>query len=214
MLACTACIHACRSFSDSACSMQLLQIQHSLEWHKAPGCQRGCLTDHWRNLGRPTLTLWGKPPRNRTSSRYPHRVWQNTISDPPPPRSGNPATAPLTVQIRHLLQHSCVCQKYATNVIYCDLSKELHLELLLVDQLAVLYWKPSPSNRNKTQDYTSIFIWPISSHFHLPVPGLESVARPLEEVPLHHHAIGCIYIEFQLGIIIRKILMEKRKGAE
>lgn len=90
----------------AACSS--CRYKTSLEWHKATGCQRSCLTAHWRNLGRATLTLWGKPPRNRTSSRYPHRVWQNTISDPPPPRSGNPATAQLTVNIRHLRQRSCL----------------------------------------------------------------------------------------------------------
>lgn len=46
------------------------------------------------------------------------------------------------------------------------------------------------------------------SHFPslLPVPGLERIAGPLEEVALHDHAIGCIHIEFQLGVIIRKVL--------
>lgn len=40
----------------------------------------------------------------------------------------------------------------------------------------------------------------------LPVPGLKRVAGPLEEVALHDDTIGGIHIEFQLGIVIRKVL--------
>lgn len=39
-----------------------------------------------------------------------------------------------------------------------------------------------------------------------PVPGLESVAGPLEEITLHHHAVGRIDIELQLGVIIGEVL--------
>lgn len=40
----------------------------------------------------------------------------------------------------------------------------------------------------------------------LPVPGLESITGPLEEVALHDHAIWCVHVEFQLGVIVRKVL--------
>lgn len=40
----------------------------------------------------------------------------------------------------------------------------------------------------------------------LPVPGLESIAGPLEQVALHDHTIGRIHVEFQLGVIVRKVL--------
>lgn len=42
--------------------------------------------------------------------------------------------------------------------------------------------------------------------FFLPVPGLESITGPLEEIALHDHTIGCIHIEFQLGVIVGKVL--------
>lgn len=40
----------------------------------------------------------------------------------------------------------------------------------------------------------------------LPVPGLECIAGPLKKIALHDHTIGCIHVEFQLWIIVRKIL--------
>lgn len=46
----------------------------------------------------------------------------------------------------------------------------------------------------------------ISFYFHLPVPGLECITGPLEEIALHDHTIGCIHIEFQFGVIVGKVL--------
>lgn len=91
-----------------------LSLQHAapadastLHVHTAAGCERGCLTAHWRILGRPPLTSWGTPPQNRTSSHYLHMVWQNTVSDPPPPQSVNPTVAQRRVNIDQLWRHSC-----------------------------------------------------------------------------------------------------------
>lgn len=40
----------------------------------------------------------------------------------------------------------------------------------------------------------------------LPVPGLESIAGSLEQIALHDHTIRSIHVEFQLWVIVRKIL--------
>lgn len=40
----------------------------------------------------------------------------------------------------------------------------------------------------------------------LPVPGLEGVAGPLEQVALHHHAVWSVHIELRLGVVIGKVL--------
>ena len=45
----------------------------------------------------------------------------------------------------------------------------------------------------------------------LPVPGLKSIAGPLEQVALHHHTIRSVHIELHLGFVIREVLKEKRK---
>lgn len=49
----------------------------------------------------------------------------------------------------------------------------------------------------------------IPFYFHLPVPGLECITGPLEEIALHDHTIGCIHIEFQLGVIVGKVLQRE-----
>lgn len=233
---------ACLDRLDPCLSQFLrLSLQHAapadtttLHVCTAAGCQRQCLTAHWKILGRPSLTSWGTPPQNRTSSHYLHTVWQNTVSDPPPPQSVNPVVAQRRVNIDQLWRHSCEFSSKTTcvitrDIVANDLVKELHLELLLVDQLAILYWKPSPSKGNEIQHYTLLCTWLIpkllfsfsqklfSSPLSFivspsPVPGLKSIAGPLEEVPLHDHAVGCIYIEFQLGIIVWKILIGEKKG--
>lgn len=40
----------------------------------------------------------------------------------------------------------------------------------------------------------------------LPVPGLERIAGPLEQVALHHHAVWSVHIELHLGVVIGKVL--------
>lgn len=44
-----------------------------------------------------------------------------------------------------------------------------------------------------------------------PVPGLERVAGPLEQVALHHHAVWSVHIELSLGVVIGKVL-EREAG--
>lgn len=39
-----------------------------------------------------------------------------------------------------------------------------------------------------------------------PVPSFESIAGSLEQIALHDDPIGCVHIEFKLGIIVGKIL--------
>lgn len=39
-----------------------------------------------------------------------------------------------------------------------------------------------------------------------PVPGLEGVAGPLEQVALHHHAVRSVHVELHLGVVIGKVL--------
>lgn len=45
----------------------------------------------------------------------------------------------------------------------------------------------------------------------LPVPGLEGIAGPLEQVPLHHHTIRGIHVELHLRVVIREVLNNRRK---
>lgn len=40
----------------------------------------------------------------------------------------------------------------------------------------------------------------------LPVPGLEGIAGPLEQVALHHHAVRSVHVELHLGLVIGKVL--------
>lgn len=49
-------------------------------------------------------------------------------------------------------------------------------------------------------------------YFSLPVPGLECITGPLEEIALHDHTIGCIHIELQLGVIVREVLHTDHVG--
>lgn len=100
----------------AACSSCRHTITECLQSYTATGWQRGHLTAHWKILGRPSLTLWGTPPQNRTSSHYLHTVWQNTISDLPRPQSENPAVAQLRVNIKQLWWHSCEFPSKATCV--------------------------------------------------------------------------------------------------
>lgn len=44
-----------------------------------------------------------------------------------------------------------------------------------------------------------------------PVPGLKCIAGPLEQVALHHHAIGSVHVELHLGVVIRKVLKDNRR---
>lgn len=39
-----------------------------------------------------------------------------------------------------------------------------------------------------------------------PVPGFEGVAGSLEQVPLHHHPVGGVHVEFHLGVVVGEIL--------
>lgn len=46
----------------------------------------------------------------------------------------------------------------------------------------------------------------------LPVPGLERVTGPLEEIALHDHTVGCVHIELQLGVIVGEVLHTDHVG--
>lgn len=45
----------------------------------------------------------------------------------------------------------------------------------------------------------------------LPVPGLEGIAGPLEQVALHHHTVRRVHIELGLGVVIGEVLLERRE---
>ena len=44
-----------------------------------------------------------------------------------------------------------------------------------------------------------------------PVPGLEGIAGPLEEVSLHDHAIRSVNVELHLSVIVGEVLRNTHK---
>lgn len=52
----------------------------------------------------------------------------------------------------------------------------------------------------------SAFMFTIAS----PVPCFESIAGPLEQVALHDDPVWRIHVEFQLGLIVGKVLGEEQ----
>lgn len=110
----------------AACSSCRNTNTACLQSYTAKGRQRRCLTARLRILGRPPLTWWGTPPQNRTSSHYLHTVWQNTVSDPLPPQSENPAGAQMRVNIDQLRRHSC---EFPSNNM-CDGEPEIWLPMI------------------------------------------------------------------------------------
>lgn len=108
MLAWTAWIQAWRSFSDSACSIQLLRNDNAIHSDvfnlrvvayfqillklisKVKKRTHFLILVDFTGTNPNTLTWWEKPPQSRTSSHCLHRVWLSTASGPPPPPSVSP----------------------------------------------------------------------------------------------------------------------------
>lgn len=90
-------------------------------------------------------------------------------------------------------------------------SPEAHLELLLVDQLAVLDGEPAPGQVDgpgggQAEPTPCLPHRPPGNTPPSPVPCLEGITGPLEEIALHHHTAGCIHIKLHFGLIIGEVL--------
>ena len=48
----------------------------------------------------------------------------------------------------------------------------------------------------------------------VPVPGLEGIAGPLEQVTLHHHTIGRVHVELRLGVVVGEVLSARDEEEE
>lgn len=47
-----------------------------------------------------------------------------------------------------------------------------------------------------------------------PVPGLEGVGGPLEQITFHHHSVRSIYVELHLVTIVGEVLETYRDRGE